>query len=81
MVVRKYVLIVDGVEGAVMRGANELVSMGYDVARVDSLAQALSVVGRLERLSMIAVNCESNQVELDHPSATSTRCWDFPARG
>jgi chemotaxis protein CheX len=60
MVVKKYVLVVDAPGGGVARGASELKALGYEVAQVSDLAQALMAVSKLDRLSLVVVNCGTN---------------------
>lgn len=58
MQIKKYVLIVDAPGGQVAKGAGELKALGFEVAQVHGFAQALMAIGRLDRLSLVVVNCE-----------------------
>ena len=60
MMVKKYVLIVDIPGDQVAGHARELKALGYEVAQVDNLEQALPAVEQLERLSLVVVNCATN---------------------
>jgi CheY-specific phosphatase CheX len=60
MMLKKYVLIVDNAGDQQASQARELKDLGYEVAQVDNLEQALSAVEQLERLSLVVVNCATN---------------------
>lgn len=59
--VKKYVLLVDAREGELTECATELKEMGYDVVRATELSAALHAVAKLDRLSLIVVNCGTTQ--------------------
>ncbi|MBV9945624.1 MAG: chemotaxis protein CheX [Myxococcales bacterium] len=58
MLIKKYVLIVDAPGGEIARGAGELKALGYEVAQANGFAAAIQAVRRLDRLSLVVVNCE-----------------------
>ena len=60
MVVKKYVLVVDEPDGEVVREAGTLEGRDYDVALVGNLEAALGAIARLDRLSLVMVNCHSH---------------------
>lgn len=60
VMVRKYVLVVDDPDGEVARDAPALTSDHYEVANVSTLEAALAAIERLQRLSLVVVNCRSH---------------------
>lgn len=60
MMIKKYLLVVDAPDGEVAREAPALKSDHYDVAFVSNLEAALGAIARLERLSLVIVNCQTH---------------------
>jgi CheY-specific phosphatase CheX len=60
MIVSKFVLIVDVEDGALAKSASELKELGYRVGQVGDLPSALAALTRLDKLSLVVVNCATN---------------------
>jgi CheY-specific phosphatase CheX len=61
MFIKKYVLIVGAADGKVVQEAKKLRELGFEVAQVDDLQAAIRALDDLERLSLLVVDCATNQ--------------------